>query len=1508
MADGPTQRELLSLPGVVAPSREAWMAAVDAARDRGEELAVVLFDPVQFHRINVRLGQFAGTEVLERAARRAANTPGVTLVCQSGGTILVATPAEGVEAVVAVAEAVVERLRRPVSTDAGEVGFGVIAGAALPHPGLGLDELVEQAFLACRSAKVSRAGIVVYERALGIENWRRNKNEDAIHLALELDQFIVYYQPKIRLADGKITGVEALARQRHPLLGVRTATDFIADAERAGLVEQIGNLVLNQAVAQAAAWQTLKDAPRVWINLSSDQLRRGHQLVDRVRRLRDRYRLQADKLGFEVTESVLLPDLDAACTTLDELRAMGFDVALDDFGTGYSSLAYLRRLPVSVVKLDRQFISGIGSSKTDEAIIQAISDLAHGLGMIVVAEGVERMEQLEALRDFSVDHVQGFLFSAAVEPDRVETMLPIPWGSQEVARELATREALDTRSVELLAERRPAMRELLARSRMLIGFADESGHFIFLNPAARKVFGIGADEELRGVTIHQVLQPTPEMTAALKEVLGDGVWRGQLRLEPSRGAPPMDVMCELHLLPNPVIPGHQLVTALAYDVSPLADGSRRAARQQELQSTVSHLAQRGLEIDLTTTDLLTEDIFEELRVLLEADLIYVARVDDSTATLIPEVIVASNSVRTKTLFAPIALGRVPNFFEHLHEVSGIETSGDRDRRPWARELQSVFGTYPGINHRFVALRADTRVLGVIGMFLRDGARHWVDLEDEFFMQIALTIGTTMARRTSDVNAAASQERAMAILSSMTEIVMVIDGDGLFRQASARIASLGYRPGELVGKNFLSLLHEDDRDLALRRFNERIGGQTVDQTVVRVRHRDGTYSWFDVEMSPTVDAQLEGYVVSIRDVSYRQAIEGRAGDAFNDLRLRFASWGLRTSSEGSVADLPPLLDELRKGLNADLMEVWTFDRRAAHPLASSPCPVGPPRSLPVWVERMLARRKTGELITVVDHSDSPEVVGGVALERSWCVPMIGGGQVFGLLLAGSTDAGRRLTTEEHDLLFGVSETVGSVLARQRAEDLSLSSSARLVGLLNIAQRVLERPTDDFVAELPRLAAQIAELLDVDVVRIEHLDPDDAQRNAIGCYGAHDCVDQDCATVLTASAQRYPDLYARWRAERPVIVTDLASETGPWAEQLRALCGPLGAVMSVPLVAGGRWLGVLVVGTAGRRQAWSRDELTVVRILAEMIAQVLERLRVGDALSASEARFKMLSETAADLVVLFDPSGRITYCSPSSLEYIGLPASDLLERDIKDFVHPEDFAEVRALAEASGISAHEFRLIRADGGIRWVAAASRPVRDPGSGEVREYRSSLRDITDLKRLEAELNQRALHDPLTGLANRVLLHEHLAGADEPGSDGKVAVLMVDVDGFKTINDTYGHAVGDVVLQTLAERLRVLCRDDDVLARTGGDEFVVFCRGMSLAEAVRLGEAILEITAQPIHVFDQVVSTGLSVGVAMRSGPWIDAEAVLTAADDAMYAAKRAGGRQVFVAASSNPWNSSLQ
>jgi EAL domain-containing protein (putative c-di-GMP-specific phosphodiesterase class I) len=253
----------------------------------------------------------------------------------------------------------------------------------------------------------------------------RLRTANDLHEALAHEEFRVVYQPEVSLIDGHVVAVEALVRWHHPERGLVPPAEFVPLAEETGIVVPIGAWVLDRAAEQAAIWarRTRNGAPlTVWVNFSARQLAQD-DLVEMVAATLAQHRIAPQTIGLEITETALLEDAERAIGMLGALRALGVRLAVDDFGTGYSSLAYLQRLPVDQLKVDRSFVEGLATDDEAAVIVGAVTGMARALGLSVVAEGVETIEQVEALRRLDCDVAQGYYFTTPQPPANVTRLL-----------------------------------------------------------------------------------------------------------------------------------------------------------------------------------------------------------------------------------------------------------------------------------------------------------------------------------------------------------------------------------------------------------------------------------------------------------------------------------------------------------------------------------------------------------------------------------------------------------------------------------------------------------------------------------------------------------------------------------------------------------------------------------------------------------------------------------------------------------------------------------------------------------------------------------------------------------------------------------------------------------------------------------------------------------------------------------------------------------------------------
>jgi EAL domain-containing protein (putative c-di-GMP-specific phosphodiesterase class I) len=274
-----------------------------------------------------------------------------------------------------------------------------------------------------RAKKLGRNNFQFYTPAMNDEAQERLRIESALRNALERNEFVLHYQPQVCLASGKVVGMEALIRWKHPELGMVAPDRFISVAEETGLIVPIGAWVMRTACAQNKLWQDAGLGKlRVAVNLSARQFSAPNLLAD-IRATLDQTGLAPDRLEIELTESLFMSDVTLAVELLHSMKNLGVKLSIDDFGTGYSSLSYLSRFPIDVLKIDRSFVSAITRDASDAAIVASIIALAHNLTLAVIAEGVETAEQLAYLQRHGCDEMQGYYFSRPLPADAFEALL-----------------------------------------------------------------------------------------------------------------------------------------------------------------------------------------------------------------------------------------------------------------------------------------------------------------------------------------------------------------------------------------------------------------------------------------------------------------------------------------------------------------------------------------------------------------------------------------------------------------------------------------------------------------------------------------------------------------------------------------------------------------------------------------------------------------------------------------------------------------------------------------------------------------------------------------------------------------------------------------------------------------------------------------------------------------------------------------------------------------------------
>jgi diguanylate cyclase (GGDEF)-like protein len=396
--------------------------AVEEAADGRLSFAVLLVDIDRFKEVNDALGHDVGDELLADIGDRLQHAlpPNALLARLGGDEFGIVLPDADESGALWAAERVRVALAEPRYV--GELPVVVEASVGIvlcPGDGEDVDTLLRRADIAMYAAKERRMGAARYEPDFDTTSADRLALMAELGTALDEGQLELWYQPQAGLQDGLIVGAEGLVRWRHPTRGLVPPGDFVPFAERTGLGRRLSRFVVEAAVRQLACWRDDSDAPRrVAVNLSMVDLL-DLSLPDEVERLLREAGVDAGRLELEITEGVIMADPVRVGEVLERLRDVGVKLAIDDFGTGYSSLAYLKKLPVDVLKIDRSFVSNLTEESRDAAVVHSAIELAHTLGLGVVAEGVEDQATYEALRRLGCDVVQGYHVAKPVPADEV---------------------------------------------------------------------------------------------------------------------------------------------------------------------------------------------------------------------------------------------------------------------------------------------------------------------------------------------------------------------------------------------------------------------------------------------------------------------------------------------------------------------------------------------------------------------------------------------------------------------------------------------------------------------------------------------------------------------------------------------------------------------------------------------------------------------------------------------------------------------------------------------------------------------------------------------------------------------------------------------------------------------------------------------------------------------------------------------------------------------------------
>ena len=400
------------------PNRRFWNREchhfLEHAERKSRNGAFLLVDLNRFKEVNDHLGHAVGDELLLRIARRLQIPLRENdLLARLGGDEFgVLLPDTELDEAHQIAEELGQSLFVPFKVFGLTLQVDASIGIALyPEDSADLDELQRRADVAMFAAKRCGRGHSRYHVDQDHTSREQLMLNSDLRRAIEEDDLELYYQPKICCEDGSLRGVEALLRWTHPERGPLSPTEFIAVAEHTGLIQPLSNWVLKRAIGQAAKWYGRGKLIPVSVNLSARNLQESG-LADEIAKLLKAVSLPASAITMEITESMIMQNPELALKVMEKFAALGLRISIDDFGTGYSSLAYLKRLPAEEIKIDRTFISNIPEDREDLVIVRSTIEMAHNLGLSVVAEGVENIAIWKALRGMGCDLVQGFHFAA----------------------------------------------------------------------------------------------------------------------------------------------------------------------------------------------------------------------------------------------------------------------------------------------------------------------------------------------------------------------------------------------------------------------------------------------------------------------------------------------------------------------------------------------------------------------------------------------------------------------------------------------------------------------------------------------------------------------------------------------------------------------------------------------------------------------------------------------------------------------------------------------------------------------------------------------------------------------------------------------------------------------------------------------------------------------------------------------------------------------------------------
>lgn len=410
-----------SLTGL--PNRALLHDRVDQALfhpfDALEKFSLALIDLDRFKEINDSFGHLTGDNVLMEVAARLRHVVrrGDTVTRLGGDEFAILLPTADQKASIHVTEKMLQSLLEPINIDKYSLRIGASIGIVnYPDHGDCFEALLGNADIAMYAAKQSGGGIKVFSQALSKDTFKKLTLASDLRVAVEEKQFFTVFQPKLNIKTGLAHAAEALVRWNHPEKGLISPVDFIPIAERTGIISGITKCVLEDVIEKLSHWLSMGYRFSVSVNLSAHDLE-NENLPELIVDTLKKHNVPPEHLELEITESAIITDPLRAFDSLKKLHNIGIKIALDDFGTGYSSLAQLRRLPLSIIKIDRSFIFGMTTNDSDVAIVRATIGMAHDLGLKVVAEGPEDKQSMKALKELNCDYAQGYYVSKPLKAD-----------------------------------------------------------------------------------------------------------------------------------------------------------------------------------------------------------------------------------------------------------------------------------------------------------------------------------------------------------------------------------------------------------------------------------------------------------------------------------------------------------------------------------------------------------------------------------------------------------------------------------------------------------------------------------------------------------------------------------------------------------------------------------------------------------------------------------------------------------------------------------------------------------------------------------------------------------------------------------------------------------------------------------------------------------------------------------------------------------------------------------